>query len=73
MRAKSTGYRSAGGPGSKFTQIAISFATADSNFTDQLENMLEHISYIDECDTLGQKAEEKKIHKVKSQHLLQQV
>jgi hypothetical protein len=26
--------------------------------------MLERISYIDECDTLGQKAEEKKIHKV---------
>jgi hypothetical protein len=31
--------------------------------------MLDHISYIDECDTLGRKAEEKKIHKVYSKNL----
>ncbi|KAF3401577.1 hypothetical protein F1880_009990 [Penicillium rolfsii] len=45
------------------TAIAISFANADSNFAGQLETMLLRISYIDACDTLGQKAEEKKIHK----------
>ncbi|KAJ5469732.1 hypothetical protein N7539_009350 [Penicillium diatomitis] len=45
------------------TAIAISFANSDSDFADKLESMLTHISYIDECDTLGRKAEEKKIHR----------
>ncbi|RMJ25106.1 hypothetical protein PHISP_04047, partial [Aspergillus sp. HF37] len=44
-------------------QIAIGFANVNSNFTEQLERMLQHIPYIDDCDTLGQKAEEQKIHK----------
>ncbi|OKL57502.1 hypothetical protein UA08_06898 [Talaromyces atroroseus] len=44
-------------------QIAISFATADANFANQIAEMLEQISYIDECDTLGQKADRKDIHK----------
>jgi hypothetical protein len=32
--------------------------------------MLEHITYIDECDTLGRKAEEKKIHTVYSRRFI---
>lgn len=46
------------------TQIAISFATADLDFARQIADMLEKLSYIDDCDTLGQKADRKDIHKV---------
>lgn len=45
-------------------QIAISIATADQDFAKQIAEMLEQIAYIDDCDTLGQKAERKVIHKV---------
>ncbi|KFH40613.1 Vegetative incompatibility protein HET-E-like protein [Hapsidospora chrysogenum ATCC 11550] len=42
--------------------IAISLATADLNFARQIGKMLEQISYIDDCDTLGQKAHRTDIH-----------
>lgn len=44
------------------TAIAISFATADLEFAKQIGEMLEQISYIDDCDTLGQRANKKDIH-----------
>ncbi|KAK1139007.1 hypothetical protein N8T08_001586 [Aspergillus melleus] len=44
-------------------QIAISLATADSDFAKQITEMLRQISYIDDCDTLGQKSEKNGIHK----------
>lgn len=46
------------------TAIAISFATADLDFAKQVAEMLEKISYIDDCDTLGRKSDRKDIHKV---------
>ena len=45
-------------------QIAISFATADLEFARQIGEMLEQISYIDDCDTLGQRVNKTDIHKV---------
>ncbi|KAF7562456.1 hypothetical protein G7046_g1687 [Stylonectria norvegica] len=45
------------------TAIAISFATADLEFAKQIAEMLEQISYIDDCDTLGQKSDKQDIHK----------
>ncbi|GKZ25938.1 hypothetical protein AbraIFM66951_002452 [Aspergillus brasiliensis] len=45
------------------TAIAISLATADLDFARQIADMLEKLSYIDDCDTLGQKADRKDIHK----------
>ncbi|EXV04769.1 hypothetical protein X797_002451 [Metarhizium robertsii] len=48
------------------TAIAISFAAADVEFAKKIGEMLEQMSYIDECDTLGQKSENKNIHKVVS-------
>ena len=45
-------------------QIAISFSTADLEFAKQIGEMLEQISYIDDCDTLGQKAHKTDIHNV---------
>ncbi|KJK73834.1 hypothetical protein H634G_10881 [Metarhizium anisopliae BRIP 53293] len=45
------------------TAIAISFAAADVEFAKKIGEMLEQMSYIDECDTLGQKSENKNIHK----------
>ena len=45
-------------------QIAISFATADMEFAKQIGEMLEQISYIDDCDTLGQKTNKTDIHNV---------
>ncbi|KAH7360505.1 hypothetical protein BKA65DRAFT_577265 [Rhexocercosporidium sp. MPI-PUGE-AT-0058] len=45
------------------TAIAISFATADIEFAKQIGQMLEQISYIDDCDTLGQKTNRLDIHK----------
>ncbi|KAG2002730.1 hypothetical protein GB937_009603 [Aspergillus fischeri] len=46
------------------TAIAISFTTADLDFAKQIAEMLEKISYIDDCDTLGRKSDRKDIHKV---------
>jgi hypothetical protein len=45
-------------------QLAISFATADLEFARQIGEMLEQISYIDDCDTLGQRINKADIHKV---------
>ncbi|KAH7175806.1 hypothetical protein EDB81DRAFT_896495 [Dactylonectria macrodidyma] len=45
------------------TALAISFATADLEFAKQIAEMLEQISYIDDCNTLGQKADKVDIHK----------
>lgn len=44
--------------------IAISLSTFDLEFADRIGDMLEQISYIDDCDTLGQKAEREDVHKV---------
>lgn len=45
------------------TAIAIIFSTADLEFAKQIGEMLEQIAYIDDCDTLGQKADKEDIHK----------
>ncbi|CAH0044534.1 unnamed protein product [Clonostachys solani] len=45
------------------TAIAITFATADREFAKQIGEMLEQISYIDDCDTLGQQSDKQDIHK----------
>ncbi|KAF4467462.1 NACHT nucleoside triphosphatase [Fusarium albosuccineum] len=45
------------------TAIAVSVSTADLEFAKQIAEMLEQISYIDDCDTLGQKVEKKDIHR----------
>ncbi|KFY59291.1 hypothetical protein V496_05718 [Pseudogymnoascus sp. VKM F-4515 (FW-2607)] len=45
------------------TAIAISFSTADLEFAKQIGDMLEQISYIDDCDTLGQKGNKRDIHR----------
>ncbi|KAF2267298.1 hypothetical protein CC78DRAFT_490454 [Lojkania enalia] len=45
------------------TAIAITFATADLEFAKQIGEMLEQISYIDDCDTLGQRTNKTDIHK----------
>ncbi|PSK43017.1 LON peptidase N-terminal domain and RING finger protein [Elsinoe australis] len=45
------------------TAIAISFASADLVLAKQIGEMLEHISYIDGCDTLGQKVDSNDIHR----------
>lgn len=45
-------------------QIAISFASAGLDFAKQIAEMLNQICYIDECDTLGQKADREDIHKI---------
>ncbi|KAF2440432.1 hypothetical protein P171DRAFT_394849 [Karstenula rhodostoma CBS 690.94] len=44
------------------TAIAITFATADLEFAKQIGDMLEQISYIDDCDTLGQRTNKTDIH-----------
>ncbi|KAH6646799.1 hypothetical protein BKA67DRAFT_525676 [Truncatella angustata] len=44
------------------TAIAISISTADEEFAKQIGDMLERISYIDDCDTLGQKSDNSYIH-----------
>ncbi|KAF5873600.1 putative ankyrin repeat protein [Botrytis fragariae] len=46
------------------TAIAISISNADLNFAKQIGQMLEQLSYIDDCDTLGQKTKKIDIHKV---------
>ncbi|KAK6365425.1 hypothetical protein LTR64_008794 [Lithohypha guttulata] len=45
------------------TAIAITFASADLEFAKQIGEMLEQLSYIDDCDTLGQRANRQDIHK----------
>ncbi|ERS96506.1 hypothetical protein HMPREF1624_07422 [Sporothrix schenckii ATCC 58251] len=45
------------------TAIAISMSTADAQFAMQIGDMLEQISYIDDCDTLGQKTNKTDIYK----------
>ncbi|KAK4042994.1 hypothetical protein C8A01DRAFT_44062 [Parachaetomium inaequale] len=45
------------------TAIAISLSTADINFAKQIGEMLEQLSYLDDCDMLGQKANKEDIHK----------
>jgi hypothetical protein len=45
-------------------QIAISLASADLEFARIVGDMLEQISYIDDCDTLGQKTDSERIHNV---------
>lgn len=44
-------------------QMAISIASADVDFAQKIAEMLEQVSYIDECDTLGQKTNRQDIHK----------
>lgn len=46
------------------TQIAISFASADLDFAQQIGDMLQHLQYVDDCDTLGWKTGKRDIHKV---------
>lgn len=45
-------------------QIAISISTADIEFAKRIGEMLDHLSYIDDCDTLGQRSNKADIHKV---------
>ncbi len=48
-----------------FVTIGLSlFSTVDEQFTKQIAEMLVQLSYIDECNTLGQKTGRKDIHKV---------
>ncbi|KAF4512779.1 hypothetical protein G6O67_000119 [Ophiocordyceps sinensis] len=44
------------------TAIAISFSTANLEFAKQIGEMLEQLSYIDDCDTLGQRTGKTDIH-----------
>ncbi|GIZ44608.1 hypothetical protein CKM354_000780200 [Cercospora kikuchii] len=44
------------------TAIAISLATADLDFAKQIGEMLEHMRYIDDCDTLGRRTKQPEIH-----------
>jgi hypothetical protein len=39
-------------------------ATADLEFAKQIGEMLEQLSYIDDCDTLGQRGNKTDIHNV---------
>ncbi|KAJ4176473.1 hypothetical protein NW767_015434 [Fusarium falciforme] len=45
------------------TAVAISISTADLEFAKKIGEMLEQISYIDDCDTLGQKEDRADIHR----------
>ncbi|KAL2202401.1 hypothetical protein CC79DRAFT_1361506 [Sarocladium strictum] len=45
------------------TAVGISISAADVDFARQIGEMLEHIQYIDDCDTLGQKEDRADIHK----------
>ncbi|KAL4920386.1 hypothetical protein BDW62DRAFT_16755 [Aspergillus aurantiobrunneus] len=45
------------------TAIAITLAASDSDFAQQIGDMLDRISWIDACDTLGQRTDRKDIHK----------
>lgn len=46
-------------------QIAVTIAGADVEFAGKVAQMMEHIKYINDCDTFGQKTEEEGIHKVR--------
>lgn len=45
-------------------QVAISISTADLDFAKKIGEMLEQISYIDDCDILGQRENRADIHRV---------
>ncbi|CAM1503386.1 Fc.00g081620.m01.CDS01 [Cosmosporella sp. VM-42] len=45
------------------TAVAISISTADFEFAKKIGEMLEQISYIDDCDTLGQRDDRADIHR----------
>ncbi|XP_044721118.1 NACHT domain protein [Hirsutella rhossiliensis] len=45
------------------TAIAISISTADIEFAKKIGEMLDQLSYIDDCDTLGQRSNKVDIHK----------
>ncbi|KAL4936888.1 hypothetical protein BDV06DRAFT_204043 [Aspergillus oleicola] len=45
------------------TALAITLAASDLDFAKQVGDMLDRISWIDACDTLGQKTDRKDIHK----------
>ncbi|KAG4282239.1 hypothetical protein FPRO04_13360 [Fusarium proliferatum] len=45
------------------TAVAISISTADLEFAKKIGEMLEQISYIDDCDTLGQREGRTDIHR----------
>ncbi|KAJ4247812.1 hypothetical protein NW762_013021 [Fusarium torreyae] len=45
------------------TAVAISISTADLDFAKKIGEMLEHISYIDDCDILGQRENRTDIHR----------
>ncbi|KAK8136924.1 hypothetical protein PG984_004864 [Apiospora sp. TS-2023a] len=45
------------------TAIAVTISTADVEFANHIGEMLEQISYIDDCDTLGQRSNRPDIHK----------
>lgn len=47
-----------------YIQLAISISTADLEFAKKIGEMLEQISYIDDCDTLGQREDRADIHRV---------
>jgi len=44
--------------------MAIGIASADEKFAEKIADMLQRMSYIDSCDTLGRKASDQDIHKV---------
>lgn len=46
--------------------IAISLAGVDHELAEKITTMLEQMSYIDYCDTLGQKASRLDIHRVRA-------
>lgn len=45
-------------------QISVSIAAADAEFAEKIAEMLEHMEYINGCDTLGQKIGDEGIHDV---------
>lgn len=51
-----------------FMQIAISFSTADLDFAKKIGEMLEQLSYIDDCGTLGQRTKKGDIYNVITPH-----
>lgn len=53
-------------------KVAISISTADLEFAKKIGQMLEQISYIDDCDTLGQREDRADIHRV-CHHVLRQI
>lgn len=45
-------------------QIAVHLAAAEADFAKQIAEMLDQMQYINACDTLGQKMDQKGIHRV---------